>query len=206
LVLGGQDEAADKITRLVAAGANVVVFSPNVSPAISAAAQRGELAWLPRELDLDRDLEDTFLVMNTCRQDTETVQHIFTACRQRRILLNTYDEPELSDFGMAALVNRGHLRISISSSNASPTLAGKLRRNLESAFDEDFVEFLEQLGKIRRDLRHQITDGAKRRAVLKSLVDGFRLQTSVELPPDWRNRLQQVIEGDSNATGEPGSE
>ncbi|MBT4610088.1 MAG: uroporphyrinogen-III C-methyltransferase, partial [Gemmatimonadetes bacterium] len=45
LVLGGQDEAADKITRLVAAGANVVVFSPNVSPAISAAAQRGELAW-----------------------------------------------------------------------------------------------------------------------------------------------------------------
>jgi precorrin-2 dehydrogenase/sirohydrochlorin ferrochelatase len=212
LVLGGQDEAADKSARLVAAGANVVVISPNVTLPISEAAQRGELAWLPRDIDLDLDLEDTFLVMNTCRHESEQVQRIFIACRQHRILLNTYDEPDLSDFGMAALVDRGHLRISISSSNASPTLAGKLRRNLESAFDEEFVEFLEQLGRIRREVRHQITDGAKRRALLRSLVDGFHLQTSVELPPDWRKRLQQVMEeGDAVGSwqrltsGKPGS-
>ncbi len=193
LVLGGGEEAQDKSARLVTAGAEVTVVSLEVTQAISDAADRGELIWLAREIDLNVDLQDTFLVMNTWRDEEPLNQTVYDACKQHRILLNTYDAPERSDFGMAALIDRGHLRISISSSNASPTLAGQLRRQLESAFDDEFVEFLEELGRIRRQFRHQITDAQQRRARLRSLVDGFQLDASVRLPDGWRQRLKQEI-------------
>ena len=55
---------------------------------------------------------------------------------------------------MAALVQCGHLRISISTSNASPTLARQLREDLEeilikSKNSGELIEFLEKLGELR---------------------------------------------------------
>lgn len=194
VVLGGEDEAADKSARLVAAGAKVTVICPVVDAAISQAAADGELLWEVREPDLEQDLEDTFLVMNTCHGNADLVERVRSACVRQRILLNTYDDPERSDFGMAALVNKGHLRISISTSNASPTLAGRLRHQLEELFDEEFVEFLDLLGTIRRTLRERISDGAERRRRLRSLVEGFQLRAEVDLPTEWRQQLTQELE------------
>ncbi|MBT3345843.1 MAG: bifunctional precorrin-2 dehydrogenase/sirohydrochlorin ferrochelatase [Gemmatimonadetes bacterium] len=199
VVVGGNDEAADKAARLVDAGARVFVIAPEATTWIAEAARQGNLTWECRVLEIAGDLDETFLVMNTLPKDKPLCELIHAECRQRRILLNTYDVPDQSDFGMAALVQRGPLRVSISSSNTSPTLSGRLRRQLEAAFDDEFVAFLEQLGAVRRSLRKRITHGPDRRARLKSLVEGFRLKACVELPDGWRERLAKEL-GDQDAT------
>ena len=109
-------------------------------------------------------------------------------------LINTYDRPELSNFGMSALVARGHLRIGISTSNASPSIARRLRENLEEIFDDaEFVEYLNQLGQVRDHLKATIPDGDSRTQILKSLVIDFELQGKLRLPDDWQEHIAKLM-------------
>ena len=47
---------------------------------------------------------------------------------------------------MVALVHPGHLRLSISTSNASPALSSRLRQDFEEIFDGEFAAYLDYLG------------------------------------------------------------
>ena len=49
VVFGGGRVAEGKISRLREAGARITVISPQVAPAIRAAAQEGQLKWCDRE-------------------------------------------------------------------------------------------------------------------------------------------------------------
>ena len=90
------------------------------------------------------DLDGVFLVINTVPDEPELARQVHElACRQGS-LINTWDRPAQSNIAMAALVSSGHLRVSISTSNASPSLARRLREDLERIFDDsEFVDYLD---------------------------------------------------------------
>ncbi len=62
LVVGGGQVAQRRIPGLLAAGADVVVVSPQVTPAIEGQVLAGEVAWLERGF-ADEDLDDTWYVI-----------------------------------------------------------------------------------------------------------------------------------------------
>ena len=97
---------------------------------------------------------------------------------------------------MVALVDPGHLRLGISTSNASPALSSRLRQDLETLFDDEFVAFLDQLARLRSHLRTREPDPRKRSALLRSAVADFRLEGRLHYPDNWRERLQALLERD----------
>lgn len=191
LVIGGGEEAADKAGRLLEAGARLRVVSPALCPQLQAWA--GHFVHLARRWE-PSDLEGSFLVLNTV-SDPELARQVFALARERGLLISTYDCPECSNLGMAALVHPGHLRLSISTSGASPALAGRLRRDLEAIFDGEFVEYLEQLAQVRAQLRES-ADQETRIRILKELVEGFRLEGKLHYPESWRERVRELLEED----------
>ena len=193
LVIGGGAEAEDKSGRLLEAGARLLVVSPESTAALQEWAAAGRLE-LRRRRYQSGDLDDVFLVMNTVRGDPGLCDEVFAACRERGILVNTYDDPARSHFGMGALVAAGPLRISISTSNASPTLSSRLRQDLEGLFGEEFAEYLAALGRARDHVRRTVPGFRQRRRILRSLVEGARLEGEVHLPGDWRERVRAVLE------------
>ncbi len=54
---------------------------------------------------------------------------------------------------MPATLRRGQLQVAVSTGGASPTLAQKIRRELESAFGFEWAGVVEELGRARRDGR-----------------------------------------------------
>ncbi len=62
LVVGGGQVAQRRIPGLLAAGAHVVVVSPQVTPAIEGQVLAGEVAWIERGF-ADADLDDTWYVI-----------------------------------------------------------------------------------------------------------------------------------------------
>jgi precorrin-2 dehydrogenase/sirohydrochlorin ferrochelatase len=189
LVIGGAAEAADKAERLLEAGAQLRVVSPQLCPPLRALAGRFEhLArhWRPADLD------GAWLVLNTVA-DPELARQVFALARERGLLINTYDRPECSNLGMAALVHPGRLRLSISTSGASPALAGRLRRDLESIFEGEFVEYLEGLAQVRAHLREAEPDQETRIRLLKELVEGFKLEGKLCYPEGWREKVRELL-------------
>ena len=139
------------------------------------------------------DLDGIHLAVNTVG-DTSLAQQVYERACADRLLINSYDQPGYSNFGMAALVHPGPLRISISTSNASPALASRLRQDLERLFDEEFVDYISQLSHVRQHLRQQMTDPAARMDLLRSLVADFRLEGGLSYPEDWREKLASLLD------------
>lgn len=198
LVIGGAAEAADKAGRLLEAGARLGLVSPALCPQLAEWAAQGRFehrarTWQPA------DLEGVWLVLNTVG-DPVLAEQVFALARERRLLINTYDRPELSNLGMAALVHPGHLRLSISTSGASPALASRLRADLEELFDAEFTEYLDLLAQVRTHLKAS-ADRKTRIGLLKELVADFRLEGRLHLPESWRQRLQEVLARDFAAGG-----
>ena len=131
LVIGGGAEASDKAGRLLEAQAEVLVVAPVVNAPLQDWAAGGRIHHQRRRYR-NSDLHGVHLVLNTVRSDAALCQQVFAQAQRERIPINTFDLPRYSTMAMAALVTCGHLRISISTSNAAPALAGRLRRELEA--------------------------------------------------------------------------
>lgn len=192
LVIGGEDEARDKAARLLDAEALVTVVSPAVEPQIRSWAASGRLVWLRRTVR-PADLRGRRLVVSTLTDGNPAHPAVAAWARRERVLLSTYDQPDRSDLGMPAVVSRGHLRIAIATSNASPSVAGILRRELERVIDaSDLVPFLDELGELRRELRDRVADGDTRRALLRQAAAGLTVAGTIRTPAGWRERLADV--------------
>lgn len=178
LVIGGGDEAADKVPKLLAAGARVTVVAPRAQAAIARASVRNQLVWYARPFD-ERDLQGASIVLLTFTDPT--LAHRLVAARAvNRFLLGAIDQPDVSDFFLVSTVQRGPVTLAITTAGRAPLLARKLRTALERDLDESFAEFARQFANLRASLRH--LPRGERMNRLESALNGFALEVRVRYP------------------------
>lgn len=71
------------------------------------------------------------------------------------VLVNVEDIPSLCDFHVPAILRRGDLMFSVSTSGRAPGLARRLREWLEERFGPEWEEWSAQLGDLRDRLRRE---------------------------------------------------
>ena len=191
LVLGGDDEAAEKVHRLLEAGAKVIVISPTLNDALRKLTASAKVLHRGR-LFRAADAEGIVLVINTLRGNPDFSRSLYELAKQERFLLCSTDQPETSTAMMPALVDRGHLRLAISTSGVAPALASRLRQDLEQVFDDKFASFLEWLATIRDETKATEPDAEQRRALLRDAVNGFRLTAKAEYPKAWQDEREKT--------------
>jgi precorrin-2 dehydrogenase / sirohydrochlorin ferrochelatase len=192
LVIGGGREAENKTERLLEAGADLTLVSPRLTPALREWATAERLVHHQRTFR-PSDMEGAFLVLNTVGGDPELSRQVFALASRQGCLINSYDSPDFSNFGMVALVRPGHLRLGIGTSNASPALAGRLCRDLESIFDREFVDYLDLLARVRARVRERVSDLPRCAALLRPLVRDFHLEGRLRYPENWRQQLTTLL-------------
>ena len=191
LVLGGDDEAAEKVQRLLEAGAKVTVISPTLNDALRRLTASAKVLHRGR-LFRASDTAGAVLVINTLRGNPDFSKSLYELAQQERFLLCSTDQPETSTVMMPALVSRGHLRLAISSSGVAPALASRLRQDLEQVFDDESASFLEWLATIRDETKATEPDAEQRRALLRDTVNGFKITGKVEYPKAWLDERQKT--------------
>jgi precorrin-2 dehydrogenase/sirohydrochlorin ferrochelatase len=184
VVIGGDEVAAERVQRLLDAGAKVTVVSPTLNDdlrKLTAAAKVIHRVRLFRE----QDVIGAFLVLNTLRGDEEFARLLYELALKERFLLCSLDQPAYSTAWLPALVSRGHLRCAISTSGVAPALASRLRQDLEEIFDETFQAFLDWLASLRDEVLESEPDVERRVARLRDAVSGFKLKGTIEYPRAW---------------------
>jgi precorrin-2 dehydrogenase/sirohydrochlorin ferrochelatase len=181
LVLGGDDEAAEKVLRLLDAGAKVTVISPTLNDALRKLAASAKILHRGRTFR-SGDADGVMLVINTMRADREQAKSLYELALKERFLLCSSDQPEYSTVMLPALVKRGHLRLAVSTSGVAPALASRLREDLEQVFDERFIAFLDRLAALREAVQAGESDPERRRADLRAALQGFKLTAALEYP------------------------
>jgi precorrin-2 dehydrogenase/sirohydrochlorin ferrochelatase len=184
LVLGGDEEAAEKTQRLLDAGAKVTVISATLNEALRTLAASAKIIHRGRTFRAG-DLDNMILVLNCVRGDPDFARSLLAMARDKRVPLWTVDRPEYSSVIMPAVVACGHLRVAISTSGVAPALSGFIKEDMEKIFGQEFAAFVDWLGQLREQAKATEPDAEKRRQLLREALDGFRFMGAVKYPQVW---------------------
>jgi len=168
LLVGAGHVGEGKLQSLLREKARVTVVSPRATDGVQRLARVGEVVWRRRKF-AGRDLDGMVLVV-AATASPETNAEIFRQARRRGVLCNAVDDPRHCDFYYPAVLRRGRLQIAISTGGASPELASRLRKELESCFGAEYGPWVEHLGRRREELRQGVTAPAQRQQLLRRLA------------------------------------
>jgi precorrin-2 dehydrogenase/sirohydrochlorin ferrochelatase len=148
LVVGAGRVGEPKIGGLIDTGARIHVVAIEASEQVYQWARAGKIELEIRAFS-PRDLDVKFLaIVATASEQLNKL--IYEEAKRRGVLCNVVDVPELCDFFYPAVVRRGDLQIAISTAGQSPSLAQRLRQQLERQFGPGYTEWVAQLGETRR--------------------------------------------------------
>jgi precorrin-2 dehydrogenase / sirohydrochlorin ferrochelatase len=98
---------------------------------------------------------------------------ILKFARNRNLLVNVADTPELCDFYMGSVVTKGNLKIGVSTNGKSPTISKRLREYLEEAIPEETDELLNNMNRIREQLKGDLSQKMRElNRITASILEG----------------------------------
>jgi len=97
---------------------------------------------------------------------------VAAVARDARLPVNVVDRPELSDFIMPAVVDRGEVVIGISTGGASPILAQRVRGWIEDALPTGLDRLAAFARRFRVAVQTRVADNATRRRFWERFFDG----------------------------------
>jgi siroheme synthase-like protein len=174
LVVGGGAVAHEKLHFLLKSSpnANIRLVAREVIDEITEeiAASDAHVEIHIREFE-SSDLDDIqiLLIATNDRHANAAIRNI---AKERNILVNVADTPDLCDFYLGSIVTKGALKIGISTNGQSPTLAKRIREFLESAIPDEIETLISNLSVYRKTLSVDFNHKVKAlNALTSSLIE-----------------------------------
>ena len=174
LVVGGGAVGTRKVSTLLACGARVTVVSPEATDELRRATGQGQITLNLREYARS-DIEGMFLVIGAT-DDEDLNRRVSADAEHRKILCNIADRPDKCNFILPAVIARGDLVITVSTSGKSPALAKKLRRDIGRQFGEEYTVLLKLLGAARKRLLAEAHAPEAHKPLFERIVDSDILE------------------------------
>lgn len=163
LIVGGGNVGLEKLRTVLqnSPATAVTVVAPEFSAGIRELAQmHGNIRLLERPYhSCDLEYADLAIVAVDDRSVSETVAR---EAREKGILVNVADTPELCDFYLSSVVRRGNLKIAISTNGKSPTIAKRLKEEIGSMIPEEMDSVLDNMETIRRRMNGDFSEKVRR--------------------------------------------
>ena len=181
LVVGAGNVGESKIEGLLETGARIRVVALQASPAVHEWARAGKIDLELRAFTTD-DLRDVFLAIVATSSRTLN-ERVYREAQVRGVLCNVVDVPDLCDFYYPSVVRRGDLQIAVSTAGQSPSLAQKIRQQLEKQFGPGYATWVAELGETRKLILASPLDKQQKLDLLHSLASREAVEAALaELP------------------------
>jgi precorrin-2 dehydrogenase/sirohydrochlorin ferrochelatase len=150
LLVGGGNVGLEKLTAILRSSPNTAVTVVSISylAELRELVSRHPRIQLIERGWLETDLDGADIVF-AATDDRALHRRIKDAARSRRLLVNVADTPDLCDFYLSSVVQKGQLKVAISTNGKSPTVAKRVRAVLEETLPDELDEILQQMTVIR---------------------------------------------------------
>ncbi len=154
LIVGGGFVGTEKLSFILknSPNANITVVAKEISDEIKSMVN-GQLSIVLTEKPFEKsDLENKQLAI-AATADKALNESIYRAAKEKNILINVADTPELCDFYLGSIVTKGDLKIAISTNGKSPTLSKRIREFFEDILPENINDLILNLNDYRKTLK-----------------------------------------------------
>lgn len=154
LLVGGGNVALEKLQALVsnAPATRIEIVAERVREEVRTLASAYSGVRIREKRFEEHDLEGKDLVF-VAVDELQSSAHISTLARTKKIWVNVADTPAQCDFYLGSIVQKGALKVAISTNGASPTMAKRLREVLTEVLPDELDEVINQLQGIRQQLK-----------------------------------------------------
>ncbi len=174
LVVGGGQVAQRKVETLLEFDASVTVVSRDLTPTLREWADQGKIEYAGTTFK--EELLNGIFIVISATDDSQLNHQVSVFAQARGLLINAVDQPEDCNFIVPAIIRRGDLQVAVSTSGKSPTLARKIRKELEHHFGEEYEKMLLLMGKVREWILSRKMPQEKNRRLFHQLVESDMMQ------------------------------
>jgi siroheme synthase-like protein len=179
LIIGGGNVALEKLNAVISnsPAARITVVSPQVKKEICALArQKDNISVIKRKYHV-HDLENKDIVI-AATNNKELNSVIKAEAKKKHLLVNVADTPGLCDFYLSSIVQKGNIKLAISTNGKSPTIAKRLKEILNHAIPGEMENVLENLVKIRSSLNGSFPEKVKKLDEITSVLVEKQVKSS----------------------------
>jgi uncharacterized protein len=158
LVVGGGKIGLEKLNAILsnAPQTKIKLVATEISEEIKQLLAIYPNLQLIERVFLPADVDGTDLVIVAIDDKNESTR-IRNIAKEKGKLVNVADKPELCDFYMSSIVQKGNLKIAISTNGKSPTIAKRLKDLFNELLPEELGELLDNMVEIRAKLKGDFT-------------------------------------------------
>lgn len=155
LIVGGGNVGLEKIGLMFkhASNAKVRLVAPSILPEIEDLIRE-----FPDQIEVVRrnyqvcDLYGIHVLI-AATEVRETNLFIRAQAKEKNILVNVADTPDLCDFYLSSVVKKGDLKIAISTNGKSPTIGKRVKEMLQDVLPNEIDDLLDNLKVVRDSLK-----------------------------------------------------
>lgn len=154
LLVGGGNVALEKLHSVLSNSpdARIYIVAPVIKQEIEELARIHSTIKMELRKFTSTDLNNKSIVI-CATDDNELHKHIKELTTASHQLLNVADTPELCDFYLASIVQKGNLKIAISTNGLSPTGAKRIKESFNDALPDSLDQILLDLNHLRSKLK-----------------------------------------------------
>jgi siroheme synthase, N-terminal domain len=195
LMVGAGRVGRRKLEKLLRAGARMRLVEPTPDQSVLDLVSAGRVEL---ETDYRPELMDGAALVFAATSEPELNRAVATEARSRGIWANVADAPELSDFVLPAVVERGEFKIAVAT-GGSPALAARTAARLREMFGPEYGPLAGLLAGLRPKILASGLPIEAREKLFKTLVDSEELRAhlaggEMEQARDLVKRLAEPVE------------
>lgn len=188
LIIGGGKVATEKVNAILSNSplTNITVVAEKISYELEAIKEiHPGLLFLQRSF-IESDLNEKDLVIIAVNDKLTSIQ-IKNLAQEKGLLTNVADTPEQCDFYLGSIVQKGQVKIAISTNGKSPTLAKRIRETFEESFPENINESVESLTEVRKYLSGNFSDKVNQLNEITSVLakEGIKEKPAISKKRIW---------------------
>ncbi len=153
LIVGGGNVGLEKLNAILnnAPATKLVLVATEIGEAVKELAENYPQVILKERSFVSEDLIGVELLV-IATNDKEISASIRAEAKKKNILVNVADTPELCDFYLGSIVQKGNLKIAISTNGKSPTIAKRLKEVINEIIPVEIDSVLGNMHVLRNSM------------------------------------------------------
>ncbi len=154
LIVGGGNVAVEKLSFMLKSSpkARVTIIALEFDEELIALAKNHNVLLIHNTAYSSSILQEQHLVI-AATNNSEVNKQIYNDAKERYLLINVADTPELCDFYLGGIVTKGNIKIAISTNGKSPTMAKRLRQFFEDIIPEEIDDLTQNINRFTKTIK-----------------------------------------------------
>jgi hypothetical protein len=193
LVVGAGNVGLEKLQSLLSNSPNapITVVAPEIKDEVKQLTSEYPFCKLIQRLFEENDLDNKDLII-LATKDRRLHEYIRGLAKERGIIVNVADTPDLCDFYLGSIVQKGSLKIAVSTNGLSPTIAKRIKEVINDMIPLEMENVLQDINVIRQRMNGDFEEKVKQLNGLTQMLVSKQI-TLEDINKPGQKRWQKIV-------------